>query len=374
MCIPIVPSAAGSLPASSPSGKGVGPMRPWTLVIIGVALTAATVRAFLAPFPGIGGNPVLDLIAYHDPGLHTVIHVWYYAAPGIALLLAGSVCLSVSRVWLEPRTRRGARGKLPAWPTSATDEAPSLVIGELHHPTVPRESERPSWLVIPEKGLYTGVLVVGAVGTGKTTACMYPFAQQLLSWRADDPGRRAGVLEVKGDFCHQVRRILEDAGRADDYLQEAERVLEDSGVPVRHVAGDRAYYNLNRDEVVLPERGQFPSANHYYQTALHELGHSTGHPERMSRETLVEGIKTGFGSPDYAKEELRAEISAIMDPRELIQRPFQFTQIFWVIDQIIVKRVPKRLWFLTPPRNIPTCIYKVRCEKHELQGVGKEAQ
>ncbi len=66
---PILPSAAGSLPASSPSGKGVGPMRPWTLVIIGVALTAATVRAFLAPFPGIGGNPVLDLIAYHDPGL-----------------------------------------------------------------------------------------------------------------------------------------------------------------------------------------------------------------------------------------------------------------------------------------------------------------
>ena len=185
-------------------------MRPWTLVIIGVALTAATVRAFLAPFPGIGGNPVLDLIAYHDPGLHTVIRVWYYAAPAVALLLAGSVCLSVARVWLEPRTRRGARGKLPAWPTSAGDEAPSLVIGELHHPTVPRESERPSWLVIPEKGLYTGILVVGAVGTGKTTACMYPFARQLLSWRVDDPGRRAGalVLEVKSDFCHKYNSMI----------------------------------------------------------------------------------------------------------------------------------------------------------------------
>ena len=72
--------------------------------------------------------------------------------------------------------------------------------------------------------------------------------------------------------------------------QQAEQVLEDGGVPVRHVAGDRAFYNLNRDEIVLPERGQFPSANHYYQTALHELGHSTGHPERMNRETLVEGV------------------------------------------------------------------------------------
>ena len=89
------------------------------------------------------------------------------------------------------------------------------MIGELHHPTVPRESERPPWLVIPEKGLYTGILIVGAVGTGKTTACMYPFARQILSWRADDPGRRAGalVLEVKGDFCHAVRGILEEAPR-----------------------------------------------------------------------------------------------------------------------------------------------------------------
>ncbi len=75
-----------------------------------------------------------------------------------------------------------------------------------------------SWLVIPEKGLYTRVLVVGAVGTGKTTACMYPFAQQILSWRVDDPGRRAGalVLEVKGDFCHSVRRILEKEDTGQD--------------------------------------------------------------------------------------------------------------------------------------------------------------
>ena len=196
-------------------------MRPRTLVLIAVALVAAAARAFRAPFPGLGGNPALDLIAYHDPGLHTVIRFWYYAAPGIAVLLAGSIGLSVWRVWLQPLARGGGRGRLPAWPASPEDDAPSLVIGELHHPTVPRESERPSWLVIPEKGLYTGVLIVGAVGTGKTTACMYPFARQLLTWRADDPGRRAGalVLEVKGDFCHQVRGILEDAGRGDDYLE-----------------------------------------------------------------------------------------------------------------------------------------------------------
>ena len=61
-----------------------------------------------------------------------------------------------------------------------------------------------------------------------------------------------------------------------------------AGSPSVTWPGDRAFYNLNRDEIVLPERVQFPSANHYYQTALHELGHSTGHPERMNSATLTQ--------------------------------------------------------------------------------------
>ena len=196
-------------------------MKSTTLAVIGSAVGAVGGRALKAPFPPPGANPYLDLIADHDPGLLAAIRIWHYAAPGIAVLLAGSFVLSVWRVWLQPLFRFKRHGKLPDWPVSPEDEAPSLVIGELHHPTVPRESEQPSWLVIPEKGLYTGTLIVGAVGTGKTSGCMYPFARQILTWRADDPGRRAGalVLEVKGDFCHQVRGILEDAGRGEDYLE-----------------------------------------------------------------------------------------------------------------------------------------------------------
>ena len=221
MCIPFLPAAAGSLPSSSPYGKVVPPMRPGLLAIIGAVIGAVGARALKAPFPPPGANPYLDLIAWHDPGLHTALRVWHYAWPAIAVVLAGSFVLSVWRVWFQPLFRPRRRGKVPEWPISPEDEAPSLVIGELHHPTVARESEQPSWLVVPEKGLYTGTLIVGAVGTGKTAGCMYPFAHQILSWRADDPDRRAGalVLEVKGDFCHQVRGILEDAGRGDDYLE-----------------------------------------------------------------------------------------------------------------------------------------------------------
>ncbi len=213
---------AGSLPSMDPYGKVDTAMRrPATLVLGGLAAVAVIARALRAPFPGPGGNPVLDLMAYHDPAFHAATQVWYYAAPGVAVLLAGSLGLSVWRVWLQPRAKGGGKGQLPTWPTSPGDPAPSVVVGELHHPTVPREIERPSWLVIPEKGLYTGVLVVGAVGSGKTSACMHPFARQLLTWQADRPDRRASalVLEVKGDFCRSVRGILEEAGREDDYVE-----------------------------------------------------------------------------------------------------------------------------------------------------------
>ena len=97
-----------------------------------------------------------------------------------------------------------------------------------------------------------------------------------------------------------------------DAHRDAEKVIAASGPTVQHVAGDRAYYRIAEDKVVLPEPSQFPTRNGYYQTALHECGHSTGHPDRMDRDTLKEGLDNGFGSPEYAREELRAEISAMM--------------------------------------------------------------
>ena len=112
-------------------------------------------------------------------------------------------------------------GALPVWPLSPDQPGPEIVIGEVHHPVEPREIFNPEWLTIPERGLYTGVAIFGAVGSGKTSACMHPFAKQLLGWQADDPEKRAAalMLEVKGDFCHDVRSILDDAGRGADYLE-----------------------------------------------------------------------------------------------------------------------------------------------------------
>src|SRR5204862_519572 len=110
---------------------------------------------------------------------------------------------------------------LPPYPGTDARQKPMLVLGEIHHATIPGRAPDPKWLTIPQRGLYTGVMILGAVGTGKTSACMYPYVDQLLRWRAGDPAHKLGglVLEVKGDFCGQVRDMLRRANREADYLE-----------------------------------------------------------------------------------------------------------------------------------------------------------
>jgi len=108
------------------------------------------------------------------------------------------------------------------------------------------------------------------------------------------------------------RREPQPAARAWDPIDEAERVLKASGAEIENAGKNRAYYDLRRDRIILPYKEQFPNGPAYYQTALHELGHWTGHPDRLNRATLMQGIEEGFASPHYAREELRAEISSMM--------------------------------------------------------------
>lgn len=68
-------------------------------------------------------------------------------------------------------------------------------------------------------------------------------------------------------------------------------------------------YNKNGiDEIRMPKREQFHDAGAYYGTLLHELSHWSGHPSRMNR--FKDDVNTGFGSKEYAREELRAEIGS----------------------------------------------------------------
>ena len=174
------------------------------------------------PFPSLDENPLLALVNYHTPNFFDWLVLWYYVSPFVAVMLSGLIAVTVWKVWLEGRRRDFAPfAKLPPWPLDPKQKAPAIVIGEVHHPVEAREIFSPSWLTIPERGLYTGVAIFGAVGSGKTSACMNPFARQLLGWQASNPQMRAAalVLEVKGDFCHDIRQILVEAGRGQDYIE-----------------------------------------------------------------------------------------------------------------------------------------------------------
>jgi hypothetical protein len=117
--------------------------------------------------------------------------------------------------------QRVSPGHLPTYPDPKTRDELFLVVGEVHDPRKPGPSQTPHWLTIPERGLFTGTVILGAVGSGKTATAMYPFAEQILAFKAGDKDRRIGalVLEVKGDFCHKVRDILGRHGREEDFIE-----------------------------------------------------------------------------------------------------------------------------------------------------------
>ncbi len=83
-----------------------------------------------------------------------------------------------------------------------------------------------------------------------------------------------------------------------------ENIINNLGVQYQE-GGNDAYYNPISDKVVIPPSSSFKTTYSYYATQLHELSHSTGHESRLNR-----NIKNRFGSEEYAKEELRAEISS----------------------------------------------------------------
>lgn len=100
------------------------------------------------------------------------------------------------------------------------------------------------------------------------------------------------VLEKTEGVISQADRIVE-------------KLSENMNVPISFDGGNRAFYSVSSDSIHLPSRESFNSEYAFNATALHELAHSTGHPDRLNRMQM--GI---LGTPEYAYEELVAEISS----------------------------------------------------------------
>ena len=89
-------------------------------------------------------------------------------------------------------------------------------------------------------------------------------------------------------------------------------MLSACGVSIHHDQHDSAYYAPASDSIHLPPRAGFARQEDYYEVALHEVGHSTGYSSRLNC-----NLTGSFGSPEYAREELRAQMCSLYLSAEL---------------------------------------------------------
>ena len=97
-------------------------------------------------------------------------------------------------------------------------------------------------------------------------------------------------------------------------IEKAESILQDywtrENIIVEHIKGDKAFYSPMRDMIQLPLFEQFKDANEYYSTAFHESVHSTMKESRCNRAEERKNKLVAFGSEEYSKEELVAELGS----------------------------------------------------------------
>jgi Antirestriction protein len=112
-----------------------------------------------------------------------------------------------------------------------------------------------------------------------------------------------GVEPLKQKVTHDIEPI-----------DKAEKILNDywnrENITIEHVKGDKAFYSPMFDKIQLPLFEQFKQSEEYYSTAFHESIHSTMKTSRCNRQEDRKGKVVSFGSEEYSKEELVAEVGS----------------------------------------------------------------
>lgn len=143
-----------------------------------------------------------------------------------------------------------------------------------------------------------------------------PLAAAGRSWVSYRPVALFNAADLEGKALEgliQKRRQAEGVQLRPqpERLAAAEAVLSAWPVPVSF-AGDRACYLPGPDRIQLPDRSAFHSAGALYATWAHEVIHSTGHSSRLARDLSGGMGEGGDGGRAYAREELVAELGAVL--------------------------------------------------------------
>lgn len=214
--------------------------------------------------------------------------------------------------WVQPWGRSGGTG--PGLPrnalTARTYSGVNILI--LWGAVIEHRWPSQSWLTFKQARDAGGCVMKGERGT--TVVYADRFTPETEKERARQTGENAKAVPFLKRFtvfnvaqCEGLRPgLASDPAPLPErqIVPVAESVIAASGVDFR-IGGDKAYYVPSHDFVQVPPQPAFFEQINFYRTALHELCHASGHPSRLNR-----NLSTAFGSKDYAREELVAEMGS----------------------------------------------------------------
>jgi antirestriction protein ArdC len=133
---------------------------------------------------------------------------------------------------------------------------------------------------------------------------------------SDQRGRRRFVLRYYTVFNVEQCEGLPARFNADPDVSPQRRIVPCEQIVSGFCGGPRIEHGFNaasyspaQDRVAMPAPGAFRTPEDYYATLFHELTHASGHPNRLARLSPTDA-PARFGSADYSREELVAEMGS----------------------------------------------------------------
>ncbi|AFK54065.1 ArdC family protein [Tistrella mobilis] len=215
--------------------------------------------------------------------------------------------------WVQPWGSRGVAAPLSMPKNAATGRAYSGInVLILWGAVVARGFCCQSWLTFRQALALGGNVRKGERGT--TVVYADRFVPDDEKQRARETGEEAQAIPFLKRFTvfstDQCEGLPDDLVTAPPpvpdglILPEVEALIRASGADLR-LGGDKAFYSPALDYIQVPRPEAYFEPVNWHRTALHELGHWTGHGSRLARD-----MTGGFGSKKYAQEELVAEMTA----------------------------------------------------------------
>jgi len=135
----------------------------------------------------------------------------------------------------------------------------------------------------------------------------YPLLRYSKVFNLDQAkGEKLEEYKIKREETLQTKVSIED--KIDVIENHINECQKDNRLPFISYSGNKACYIPSVDTINLPKIKQFRSIEEYYSTLFHESIHATGHKDRLEREQVTN--INFFGSHEYSKEELTAEMGA----------------------------------------------------------------